>query len=115
MPSLLVLQMGQLRYREARQKIGLRSHSKPMAEQGLESTPSSVISYCLSHFPLTPGSLLSIPGLRPQSSHPTVSARRPTWRVLLRREGAMELNDVEFPLKDAVAKGDLRAEKQRRQ
>lgn len=27
--------------------------------------------------------------------------------VLLRREGAMELNDVEFPLKDAVAKGDL--------
>lgn len=27
--------------------------------------------------------------------------------VLLRREGAMELNDIEFPLKDAVAKGDL--------
>ena len=27
--------------------------------------------------------------------------------ALLRREGAMEINNVKFPLKDAVAKGDL--------
>lgn len=36
-------------------------------------------------------------------------------RVLLRREGALELNDVELPLKDTIAEGDLGTEKWRRE
>lgn len=87
-----------------------------MTEQGLKSTPSSSYQLLASLTSLPPGSRVFL-SLASGLSPPTLQfqPRDPPGGVLLRREGAMELNDVEFPLKDAVAKGDLRREKQRRQ
>lgn len=63
-------------------------------------------------------SLLARPPLgawaQPRSSHSTVSAPDPPGGVLLRGERALKLNDVQLPLKDAVAESDLGREKQRR-
>lgn len=77
--------------------------------------PSSVLSAqgSLSH-----PSLLARPPLgawtQPHSSHSTVSAPDPPGGVLLGGEQALQLDDVELPLKDAVAEGDLGRERQRR-
>lgn len=116
-PSLLGLQNGEIMAQRG-QGTCPRSHSKPVVEQGLTSCPSLPSLCCqpkgLSHAPPSWLAHLWVPGLSPHSSHSTVSAPDPPGGVLLGGERALQLNDVELPLKDAVAEGDLGREKKQR-
>lgn len=110
-PHIYQAQPLSIRNGEAKNQRGqnacLRPHSKPATL----IPPPSPCSPPPLPAPPTPSTHPAVPG--PSLPHTSVSPPDPPGGVLFQGEGAWQLNDIEFSLKDTIAESDLGRKKQR--